>query len=136
MGVLARVDEPDGWLSRAEYRLWAEGRHGRFERINGQVVARAPERAGHARIKGTAYIVLTTAVAASGVPCEVLVGGPTIEVGESDYEPDVIVRCGGAALSGNSPVVLDATVCRRRRVGPMSARSWRITSNCPRSSTV
>jgi len=110
MGVLARVDEPDGWMSRAEYRLWAEGRPGRFERINGQVVAMAPERVGHARIKGEVYVALRAAVAAAGLPCEVLVDGPTIEVGESDYEPDVIVRCGGATLSGDSLAVPDATV--------------------------
>jgi Uma2 family endonuclease len=110
MGVLARVDEPDEWLSRAEYRLWAEGRPGRFERINGQVVAMAPERVGHARIKGEVYVALRAAVATADVPCEVLVDGPTIEVGESDYEPDVIVRCGSAPLSGDSLVVPDATV--------------------------
>ena len=110
MSVLARADEPDGWMGRAEYRLWAEGCSGRFERINGQVVAMAPERVGHARIKGRAYMALTAAVEAAGVPCEVLVDGPTIEVGESDYEPDVIVRCGCDALSGDSLVVPDATV--------------------------
>ncbi len=110
MGVLARVDEPDGWMSRAEYRLWAEGRPGRFERVNGQVVAMAPERVGHARIKGKVFMALTAAVEAARLPCEVLVDGPTIEVGESDYEPDVIVRCGTDAVSDDSLVVPDATV--------------------------
>jgi Uma2 family endonuclease len=109
MSVLARVDEPDGWLSRDQYRLWAEGRFGRFERIDGQVVAMAPERVGHARIKGKVFMALTAAMEAAGVPCEVLVDGPTIEVGESDYEPDVIVRCGSGVLSGDSLAVPDAT---------------------------
>jgi Uma2 family endonuclease len=110
MGDLTRVDEPDGWMSRAEYRLWAEGRPGRFERINGQVVAMAPERVGHARIKGEFYMALMAAVAAAGLPCEVLVVGPTIEVGESDYEPDAIVRCGSELVSDDSLVVPDAVV--------------------------
>ena len=48
--------------------------------------------------------------AAGGLPCEVLVDGPTIEVGESDYEPDVIVRCGSDALSGDNLAVPDAMV--------------------------
>ena len=52
MGVLARVDEPGEWMSRAEYRPWVEGRPGRFERVNGQVVPMAPECVGHTRIKG------------------------------------------------------------------------------------
>jgi Uma2 family endonuclease len=97
-------------MSRAEYRLWAEGRPGRFERVNGQVVAMAPERVGHARIKGKVFMALTAAVEAARLPCEVLVDGPTIEVGESDYEPDVIVRCGTDAVSDDSLVVPDATV--------------------------
>ncbi|MSO99790.1 MAG: Uma2 family endonuclease [Acetobacteraceae bacterium] len=97
-------------MSRAEYRLWAEGRPGRFERINGQVVAMAAERVGHSRIKGKVYLTLTAAVAAEGLPCEVLVDGPTIEVGESDYEPDVIVRCGTEVVSDDSLAVPDAMV--------------------------
>jgi Uma2 family endonuclease len=110
MRIPATVDEPVGWMSRAEYRLWAEGRPGRFERINGQVVAMAAERVGHARIKGKVYMALTAAVETSGLPCEVLVDGPTIEVGESDYEPDVIVRCGFEVISDDSLMVPDAMV--------------------------
>jgi|SRR5580658_1993414 Uma2 family endonuclease len=110
MAVLARVDEPDVWMTRAEYRLWAEGRPGRFERINGHVVAMAPERVGHARIKGRVYRVLTAAIEAAGLPCEVLVDGPTIEVGESDYEPDVIVRCGAEIVSDDSLAVPDPMI--------------------------
>jgi Uma2 family endonuclease len=110
MGVLARVEEPDGWMSRDEYRLWAEGRSGRFERINGLVVAMAPVRVGHARIKGEVCVALRAAVAAAGLQCEVLVDGPTIEVGESDCEPDVIVRCGTDVVSDDSLAVPDATV--------------------------
>jgi Uma2 family endonuclease len=110
MSVLAKVDEPDGWMSRAAYRLWGEGRPGRFERINGQVVAMAPERVGHARIKGEVFVTLRAAVAAAGLPCEVLVDGPTIAVGESDYQPDVIVRCGTEVVSDDSLVVPDAMV--------------------------
>lgn len=109
MGVLARVDEPDGWMSRAEYRLWAEGRPGRFERINGRIVAMAPERVGHTRIKGRVFIALSAAVEAAGLPCEVLIDGPTIEVEESDYEPDVIVRRGSGVVSDDSLAVHDAT---------------------------
>jgi len=110
MNILAKVDEPDGWMSRAEYHVWAEGRPGRYERIDGRVVAMAPERVGHTRIKGRIYRALAAAIEAGGLPCEALVDGPTIEVGESDYEPDVIVRCGSDALSGDNLAVPDAMV--------------------------
>lgn len=110
MAGLARIEEPDARMSRAEYRRWAEGHRGRFERINGQVVAMAPERIGHTRIKGEAYAALRAAVASAGVPCEVLTEGPTIEVGDSDYEPDAIVRCGAASFSADSLAVPDPVV--------------------------
>lgn len=110
MAGLAKIDEPDARMSRAEYRRWAEGRRGRFERIEGQVVAMAPERVGHTRVMGEVYAALREAVAAGGLPSEVLTDGPTIEVGESDYEPDAIVRCGSVSLSGDSLVVPDAVV--------------------------
>jgi Uma2 family endonuclease len=94
-------------MSGAEYRLWAQSRAGRFERVNGRVVAMAPERVAHPRIRREVFAALRAAVSAAGPPCEVLVQGPTIEVGESDSEPDVMVRCGTAPLSGESPVVPD-----------------------------
>ncbi|MBV8401095.1 MAG: Uma2 family endonuclease, partial [Acetobacteraceae bacterium] len=74
------------------------------------VVAMAPERVGHTRIKGKLYLALSAAVVAAGLPCEVLVDRPTIEVGESDYEPDVILRCSPTPLSGDSLSVPDPTV--------------------------
>jgi Uma2 family endonuclease len=38
-------------MTREEFYAWANGRRGRYERINGVVVAMAPERAGHNRAK-------------------------------------------------------------------------------------
>jgi Uma2 family endonuclease len=140
MNPLAKVDEPDGWMSRADYRQWAEGRPGRFERINGQVVAMAPERVGHTRIKGQAFMALTAAIAAAGLPFEVFVSGSTIEVGESDYEPDVIVRRGSEVVSDDSLAVPDATIIvevlspttRRTDV----SQSWWTIFGCHRCSTI
>ena len=44
--------EPDLIMSREDYRRWAEAQpRGRFERIDGVVVAMAPERAGHVDTK-------------------------------------------------------------------------------------
>jgi Uma2 family endonuclease len=39
-------------MGRGEFRRWAEQQEGaRYERVNGEPVAMAPERAIHARIK-------------------------------------------------------------------------------------
>src|SRR5271166_6050064 len=47
--------EPIARMSREEYRAWAEQQpSGRFERVNGVVVAMAPEPAQGTRLAGTA----------------------------------------------------------------------------------
>jgi Uma2 family endonuclease len=82
-------------MSRSEYRAWAEAQPtGRFERVNGEVIAMAPERAIHARRKLEIAVTLRQAVRAARLPCEVYPDGMTIEVDESDFEPDAVVRCG------------------------------------------
>jgi hypothetical protein len=44
---------PDLRMSRADYRRWAAAQpRGRFERIDGPVVAVAPERLSHCRLQG------------------------------------------------------------------------------------
>ena len=32
---------------------------------------------------------------AASLPCDVYIDGMTVEVGDSDYEPDAVVHCGG-----------------------------------------
>ena len=44
--------EPALRMSREEYHAWAATRRGRFERINGIVVAMVPERVAYNRAKG------------------------------------------------------------------------------------
>jgi len=107
----ATAFEPATRMSREEYRAWAEQQPtGRFERMNGVVVAMAPERIAHNRRKGRAYAALRDAVRAAGLPCEVYAGGITIEVGDSDYEPDAVVHRGVGlpddAIAVPDPVVI------------------------------
>ena len=59
------------------------------------VVAMAPERAGHNLRKALVWQVLHQAVRAAGLPCDVYTDGMTVEGGDSDYEPDAVVHCGG-----------------------------------------
>ncbi len=91
-------------LSRDEFRRWAEGQSGRYERIDGEPVAMSPERAAHVRLKSRVWRTLDAAIAAAGLDCEALADGMTVEVDDhTDYEPDALVNCG-------PPVPADATV--------------------------
>jgi Uma2 family endonuclease len=62
--------------------------------VNGVVVAMAPERAGHNRRKAAAWQVLRQAIQAAGLPCDVYTDGMTVEVEDSDYEPDAVFHFG------------------------------------------
>ena len=110
------ASEPPLTMTRDEYFTWAEQRiSGRYERINGVVVARdgtsamAPERASHNLQKFRTALVLDTAVRSAGWPCNVFTDGMTVSVEDSDYEPDAIVRC-GPPLSGNTIAVPDPLI--------------------------
>jgi Uma2 family endonuclease len=103
--------EPEERMTREEYRAWAEQQSShRFERIEGVVVAMSPERAAHNLRKGSARDALRAAVQRSGLSCQVFGDGMTIEVGDSDYEPDAVLRCGGARLPSNALAVPDPLV--------------------------
>ena len=97
---------------RAAYRAWAEvQQRGRWERCDGVVLAMAPERARHVRVKYIVWASLRHALAEAGSPCEALGDSITVEVGEeTDYEPDVLVNCGDRvadeSVVASSPVVI------------------------------
>jgi Uma2 family endonuclease len=102
---------PDLTMSRADYRRWAEAQpDGRFERIDGVVVAMAPERLSHVDRKALVWLALRQAVAAAGLPCHVYGDGATVEVDDNDFEPDAILRCGdelpGDGVSVPDPLVV------------------------------
>jgi len=101
----------DRIYSRAEFRQWcAQQASGRYERVDGRIVAMAPERGAHLRIKSAVWLALRNAIRAAGVPCQALPDGATVETGESDYEPDALVNCGAAmaddAIAAPNPVII------------------------------
>jgi Uma2 family endonuclease len=101
----AQIVEPCQRMTRAEYRAWAERQpSGRFERIDGVIVAMAPEREEHNRRKMLAWLVLRRAVHDAGLPCDVCGDGMTVEVGDSDYEPDAVLYCGDRLPPGSVAV--------------------------------
>ena len=99
-------------LSLEEYRRWAEAQpRGRYELVAGEVVAMAPERIEHLRVKAAVWLALKQAIRAAGLPCEALPDGATVEVGDdTDYEPDAVVACGekmaGDAVAVSNPVIV------------------------------
>src|ERR1700727_2861210 len=98
-------------LSREEFRRWAEGRRGRYERVAGEPVAMSPERGEHVRIKSRVWAALDRAVREAGLDCEALGDGVTIEVdADTDYEPDAVVNCGPRlhpdATAATNPVIV------------------------------
>ena len=101
-----------GVLGRAEFRQWAEMQpRGRYERVGGEVVAMAPERAAHVRVKMRVWQALDRAIHAAGLDCEAFGDGVTVEIGEdTDYEPDAIVACGERladdAIAAPTPIVV------------------------------
>jgi Uma2 family endonuclease len=110
MAEAAMDREPELRLSRPEYRRWAEAQPGgRFERIDGVVVAMAPERLSHADRKAMVWLALRRGVAEAGLPCHVYPDGVTVEVDDSDFEPDAVLRC-GEALPGDLVSVPDPLV--------------------------
>jgi len=65
--------ELDRLYSREEYRRWCEAQPtGRYERVDGRIVAMTPERVAHVRVKAAVWSALRRAVAEAGVPCEAL----------------------------------------------------------------
>jgi Uma2 family endonuclease len=101
----------DRYYAREEFRRWCEAQtKGRYERVDGRIVAMAPERGAHLRAKGAIYRALHRAVAVAGVPCQALPDGATVESGDSDYEPGALVNCGEAmaddAVSAPNPVIV------------------------------
>jgi Uma2 family endonuclease len=103
--------ETERLYSREEYRRWCELQpRGRFERVDGEIVAMAPERGAHLRVKASAYMALRQALTVAGLLCQALPDGVTVETGESDYEPDALVNCGEPmaddAVAAPNPVIV------------------------------
>ena len=101
----AQIVEPVQSMTRAEYRVWSQQQPvGQFERIDGVVVAMAPERVEHNDRKMRAWLALRRAVRDANAPCHVNGDGMTLEIGDSDYEPDAILYCGERLPPGSTTV--------------------------------
>src|SRR5579883_40784 len=100
-------------MTADEFLVWAmEQPEGQcYELMDGEVFPTAPERAGHARIKGLVYLLLRQAIRAAAVPCEALPDGMSVRAStETVFEPDAVVYCGPrldeAAVEVTAPVIV------------------------------
>lgn len=99
-------------MTAAEFLQWAdETQRKRCELVRGEVIAMAPERAEHSRIKARIWRALADAVERTGANCEAFIDSLGVAIDDyTVYEPDALVNCGDAvapdSLLATSPVVV------------------------------
>lgn len=98
-------------MTSDEFIAWAmEQPRGRFELVEGEVVAMAPEREIHARTKGMFYRRLAEEIERLGLGCAAYPDGMAVRVSDQTvYEPDAMLRC-GPDLADDDLYVLDPLV--------------------------
>lgn len=99
-------------LGTAEFLRWVgeQSESSRYELVQGEPVAMAPERIEHARVKHRVTRALEDAIGAASLPCEALPDGVGLIIDEHTlYEPDAMVVC-GEELDPAALAVRDAVV--------------------------
>jgi len=94
-----------------QYLAWVERQPGRYELVDGVVVAMSPEGAGHAERKAAVHAVLNAAIRRMNLPCHALPDGMTVRIDQTTaYEPDALVYCGSklvpSAVEVPNPVLV------------------------------
>jgi Uma2 family endonuclease len=94
-----------------DYLAWAVDHPGRYELLDGAVVAMSPEGAGHAETKAAVHAALLAGIRARGLACYALPDGMTVRINDvTAYEPDALVYCGPklspAAIEVPHPVIV------------------------------
>jgi len=79
-----------------EFLAWADAQaRGRYELVDGEIVAMSPERARHNLVKFAAARALRDAVLAARLPCTVFTDGVAVVIDDRNTrEPDASVQCG------------------------------------------
>ena len=85
--VKMTADEFIAWGLRQE--------SGRYELDRGELIAMAPERTEHLRLKGEVYVLLREAAQRAALDCEVFADGMGVQVdADTIFEPDASARTG------------------------------------------
>jgi Uma2 family endonuclease len=109
-------------MTVTEFLAWASIQaRGRYELVQGEVVAVAPERALHNYVKGEVFLALKNAVKRAKLPCTVFTDGMTVVIDEEHArEPDAAVQC-GVAFDANT-MILEAPLIVFEITSPSSER--------------
>ncbi|GJE57670.1 Uma2 family endonuclease [Methylobacterium sp. WL9] len=90
--------QPKPRMTVDAFLAWAAGRDGKYELIDGEVVAMSPERVRHAETKAAVFDALRAAIRDGRRPCRALIDGVAVRVdAQTSYVPDVLVYCGERA---------------------------------------
>ncbi|MEQ1718493.1 MAG: Uma2 family endonuclease [Hyphomicrobium sp.] len=105
-----------------EYLPWAMAQtSGRYELVQGEVVAQAAERAAHNLGKAAIYRALRDAVKKAGLPCTVFTDGMAVKIDQHTVrEPDASVQC-EMTIDPNA-IVLETPVIVVEVISPSSIR--------------
>jgi Uma2 family endonuclease len=87
---------PKSRLSVVQFLDWAQSQpDGRYELVEGRIVAMAPERVRHNRAKAQAWRALDDAIQRAKLSCTAFTDGMTVVIDEATArEPDAAVQCG------------------------------------------
>jgi Uma2 family endonuclease len=78
-----------------EFLAWAEGRDGRWELQDGELVAMAPQRLAHIDTKYEVVSALKSAIRRANALCHAVPGGATVRTAaRTAFGPDALVYCG------------------------------------------
>jgi Uma2 family endonuclease len=113
---------PETRMTVTEFLTWYEKQtEGRYELIDGRIVAMAPERVRHSDGKVRAFDAIRSAVHAAQLPCRVFPDGMAVAIDDHNRrEPDVIVQCGGQI--DDDDVVLTSPIIVVEVLSPTTAR--------------
>lgn len=119
-----------------EFLGWTEGREGRWELHEGELVEKTPERPLHSATLRETVLALKGAIRNTGAPCHVTSGGSIVRISPSTaFEPDALVyvspRQPPEAVEITAPVIVvevlsEATA--ERDLGPKLAGYFSVPS--------
>jgi Uma2 family endonuclease len=88
------VDLSEERLTVDEFLVWAEGREGKWEPMDGSPRAMSPERVRHTQTKTEAAFALREAARRAGASCRAFVDGITLRISDDRaFVPDAVVVC-------------------------------------------